>query len=857
MHAEPSLSKTPLGRFVLVFVIFISSFITDSIPFDINNTVLLCNNTHVCDESEYQSYTSACNCDVYCNFFNDCCKDVSYDKPSTFNTYPGLAELEIGAESIGCITPVLSNLPASYGDYFSPPFYYEQDHYFDNEDVPLLGLFMIDRCSDVSSEFALKCREHNATDMQSAIPVTEVTYGISFKNIYCALCHKVSSKDLLWWKLLAQCDLDILPLIQDGLTYGISLSETLRVINQYCPISFGHPSALFTSDIGTRRCYRQLVGPESCGPGEFVERCHENYTAYVTDDSGVVYRNPYCYLCSQSYFTDDYEVIVDCYNEDIPLIYIYSSTDYYGLGSPVPRDPMQGFVPISVIVDFSSNSGVSVKVLDTVISVETVDCAEGQVYDPFVERCRALSCPEGFSLFVDECIRDTSGCVDDLLLTLDVSYANCKDSIDNYTKQCIETTLVPAQFITTSTKHECGASAGDNIGHFSFQVKSTKYSILDLEQILDCKLESREDYLNRCNSTDVTLQIVCSSEWSKCVDRLSLSNVSIESSNNNTFIVSQNTKYLFSGGMLTITYKLSTEWTKSVNADICNVSHFSCTLVTLNASLFTNVSNDNLLYQPTGELFTYDEYIFTPDGQIQVCSFFDRNGTRNSTQTITFLAYDEIQIILSLIGCIISLIALLVTFITFCVFAHLRTRAIKAIMNLVIALFTAQLVFLIGAGNTSNPNVCTFIAVLLHYLWISTFTWSNVLAYDLNKTFSSKMSASYQERNAPIFKYILYGWLTPVIVIVPCLVVDLCDCTDIEFQYGTRGTCWIYNQYANLVAFGGPLVLCLMINIVLFFRTTRNIHKTKQNTKMVQKKNSTLKNISEELLIYIKVNSIL
>ncbi|XP_072031875.1 LOW QUALITY PROTEIN: uncharacterized protein [Amphiura filiformis] len=841
--------------------------------FDSNETVLLCNNTHVCAGGGCQSNTTACNCDDYCHFFNDCCKDVSScNGLSAQGAYPGLVELGIGTESIGCITPVLSSDTSTN---FAPDDYYYDgasiqysNYYSYNEDASLPGVYMIDKCPDVRSEFAPKCQEHNTTDIQSVIPITEANYGISFKNVYCALCNKISLKDIRWWKLLAQCDEDILPLIEDSLAHGISLAETLRVINKFCPISF-EPTDSFTSQIGSRRCYPTLKDFNSC-----ASNARQDFWTgvmmiilLVTDDGGKFYRNPYCFLCSKSNLGDDFDIELDCYNENIPLISLKSSVSsfesdiYFHPIAPDVGGPGHDLRPISVIVDFTSNSGVSVQVRDTVITIEKVNCEEGQVYDPFADQCRTLSCSEGFSLIGNECVSIRNGCKNNLKSDLKISYANC----DNNTaaiaeaKQCIEKLYIPANVSIVSTKHGCTNIDGKDIGHFIFKMKSTEFaSFIDLEQTFDGIFAMREGSLDPCNTTGFTLSITCSPKVSECVNQISLSNVSIERSENVTFITSRDTKYFFSEGTVSIQYALHgeipAEGTKTIHADICDTIHFACSLITLNSSLFTNVTNDSLLYQPTGELFMKDEYIFTTGGQIQVCSFLDKNGTRNSTQIITFLAYDQAQIILSLIGCIVSLIALAVTFVTFCVFSHLRTRAIKAIMNLVAALFTAQLVFLVGAGSTSNTNFCTFIAVLLHYLWLCTFTWSNVLAYDLNKTFSSKMTVSYQERNTPILKYLIYGWVTPIAVVVPCLVIQYCS--DIPFQYGNQGVCWIYNQYANLVAFGVPLVLCLVINIALFLKTAWNIHVTKQNTKMVQR-NSRLKSVNEELLIYIKIATLM
>ena len=813
-------------------------------------TLPFCNNLNVCTDECQSSYnTTACKCDKFCYTFNDCCHNVSCNRE--LSIVPGLQELGIDADQIGCIRPSIQTQMISAN--LSDPFLSLSSAYEAAEDASYFGVFMIDKCPDDVSEIAIKCHEPNHTDTQSQIPVSESTYGISFKNVYCALCNNIDFEDIVWWKFQAHCGDDVLPLIEDGFRYGISLAQTFEVIDEFCLISFAPPDAV-NSQLGSRSCIQNLVDVDSCysnSPKESIKKCRE-YNEYVIDKYGRIYRNPHCYICSHSYIRDESALILDCYFGKIPLI----EDIYFGSGfvPPVLDTEPPISVPISVLVEFIDKSEVTVKVKEEKITIETVTCDPGMIYNPFDDKCRTLSCSEGFTLIDDHCISHRSKCYVDMQIYIHVTHRNCINHSGRL-EQCLKTQYFPPQLSITTASHTCREDIGQDTGDSIFNVKSSD-TVGDIEQMFDEIFLTNYSY-KTCNITDFAINLYCSSKFPECVDRVSLTNASIESPENDTYVIlSQNSKHQFIGGIVSIKYNLSegaTRTNKEITADICE-SSFSCTLVTLNASLFTNLSNDQLQFNPTGDLFARNEYLYTQDGQIQVCSFFERNGTRNRTEIITFLAYDTAQIILSFIGCIISLVALFITFITFSMFSGLRTRAIKAITHLVIALFTAQFVFLLGAGSTDNTNICKFIAVLLHYLWLCTFTWSIILAYNLNKTFSTnKPMSSNQDRNAPIMKYLLFGWLLPLLVVAPGLVIDLCNCSTIPFQYGHDGVCWIYNQYANLVVFGCPLILCLLINFVLFSNTAWNIHTTKKNTKMVQRKNTKLQNVSNELLIYVKV----
>jgi len=72
---------------------------------------------------------------------------------------------------------------------------------------------------------------------------------------------------------------------------------------------------------------------------------------------------------------------------------------------------------------------------------------------------------------------------------------------------------------------------------------------------------------------------------------------------------------------------------------------------------------------------------------------------------------------------------------TFCFCRELRSVAGCNIMNLTMALFSALLAFLVGANQTESSDTCTAISILLHYLFLTTAFWNNVIAYDVWKTF--------------------------------------------------------------------------------------------------------------------------
>ena len=288
---------------------------------------------------------------------------------------------------------------------------------------------------------------------------------------------------------------------------------------------------------------------------------------------------------------------------------------------------------------------------------------------------------------------------------------------------------------------------------------------------------------------------------------------------------------------------------------ICYInSYLSCPFLTMNISLFERLnSTGEIRYRPDGRILKSTEYGITIGNQILVCNFFNQSGLIN--ETVTFFEYSRAQTIISIIGGVLSLIAIILTLLTYAVFAVLRNRASRLIINLVIALFLAQFLLLFGANQTQNEDICFIIAVVAHYAWLAAFAWMNALAFDLDRTFGNpgNLKKASKGRKA-LFRYMAYAWGSPFLVVIPCIAIHFCQCTMLAFRYGSSSACWISDGKANVLTFGIPAAIFVFCNGVLFVHTVVGIRSAKKASARIQKdKSSKLKQTSKEVLIYIKV----
>ncbi|XP_061496273.1 cadherin EGF LAG seven-pass G-type receptor 1 isoform X3 [Rhineura floridana] len=171
----------------------------------------------------------------------------------------------------------------------------------------------------------------------------------------------------------------------------------------------------------------------------------------------------------------------------------------------------------------------------------------------------------------------------------------------------------------------------------------------------------------------------------------------------------------------------------------------------------------------------------------------------------------------------ISLVALLLTFILLVLIRTLRSNLHSIHKNLVAALFFSELVFLMGINQTENPFVCTVIAILLHYFYMSTFAWMFVEQLHIYRMLTEVRNINFGHMR---FYYVM-GWGIPAIITGLAVGLD-------PQGYGNPDFCWLSVHDTLIWSFAGPIVIVVVINIVIFIlavkascrRRQRSLEKT-------------------------------
>nr|KAG5703543.1 hypothetical protein BaRGS_020177 [Batillaria attramentaria] len=210
----------------------------------------------------------------------------------------------------------------------------------------------------------------------------------------------------------------------------------------------------------------------------------------------------------------------------------------------------------------------------------------------------------------------------------------------------------------------------------------------------------------------------------------------------------------------------------------------------------------------------------------------------------------EAEILLSVVCTSLSLAGLAVTFLTYAVFRPLRTAPGKNNMNLCLALFLAQLLYLVGSGRTEVPGLCQAMGILIHYAWLAAFAAMSVCSFHMWRVFTS-LTVAHDSHNdngqRRLQLYTVYIWGAAAAVVVVTLMVHLVVTGGDSIGYGGQ-YCYLTTPLGIGLAMGAPVVMVVLANAVFFFLTVHTIRRSPRVTKSRQDE--------QHVWVYLKLSTL-
>jgi len=262
----------------------------------------------------------------------------------------------------------------------------------------------------------------------------------------------------------------------------------------------------------------------------------------------------------------------------------------------------------------------------------------------------------------------------------------------------------------------------------------------------------------------------------------------------------------------------------------------NCTFIAFNKTDYIQLPNGSVYLKPHNKTYGNTTYTIHGNGLL-LCGNFSRYFTRTENGSgngyLRKKTPASLQL-LTLIGCIVSIISLILLIFTYILFAELRNLPGKIIINLGLSLLLYQSVFFSAVKN-DDQDVCLAIAVLLHFFVLSSFTWMNVMAYDVHRIFTPSdgvavnRQGNYKKR---LLQYCLYAWGTPALVVLLCVAVDHVKKGSIGYGQGAD-ECFISQPRALLLSFVLPVALLMVFNLFALGHIVIHIVKTRKETQQV------------------------
>ena len=285
----------------------------------------------------------------------------------------------------------------------------------------------------------------------------------------------------------------------------------------------------------------------------------------------------------------------------------------------------------------------------------------------------------------------------------------------------------------------------------------------------------------------------------------------------------------------------------------------ACPLISLNASEVVFGVNGSLYIKDADLTLTRTDY--SEDGStILICShLLERNQTTDTWQN---MGHGKVQWMLSLIGVLLSMLSLTALIVIYGCYQSLQNTPGKCLLALSSSLLSGQLMFLLSTSLVDHKVACILIGTLMHFSFLCSFCWMNVLAFDIWRTFTRQYQRAPQAKgNRRFIRHSVYAFGVPFVIVMACLVLDLVD-SDSKFspQYGSY-ICWISNKYFLIAAFAVPLACVILTNAIFFAMSVYHIHKVSRSTKIChrpsQDDSSSDSSTRRQLVLYVKLSTIM
>ncbi|KAJ8028304.1 Lysyl oxidase-like 3 [Holothuria leucospilota] len=339
---------------------------------------ILCGPEHSCRNrcGTFWRNGSGCHCDAVCNVFEDCCVDFEEFCDGNDNVH---------TSSMDHIQFSDPNLVMSSKCVDISGTRFEE-----------LGYVLVAKCPPNYPQLGsvYQC-EHNpvAEDVLAKTPVRD-SIGVVYKNVYCAICHGRKVEELSPWNVVRISTDNSRDTLEDFLGEildGVPSQEIYYIAKPHfaewvrpCRASWSSHCSVKRSDLNMT-----ILAESTSKCGTYYAPIRLSVLPWRT------YQNPDCLVCTGLYHMDDVPP------RGYGYCHHHTGCHCSPLGSTGCRCHKNSLRTVAeVSVEFNISKLTQLGPAGT----KQRCLGEGAVYDPFLDKCRVLECPEYYSHLGSTCV---------------------------------------------------------------------------------------------------------------------------------------------------------------------------------------------------------------------------------------------------------------------------------------------------------------------------------------------------------------------------------------------------------------------------------------------------------------------
>lgn len=189
-------------------------------------------------------------------------------------------------------------------------------------------------------------------------------------------------------------------------------------------------------------------------------------------------------------------------------------------------------------------------------------------------------------------------------------------------------------------------------------------------------------------------------------------------------------------------------------------------------------------------------------------------------------------------GMLVSVPFLIVTYIVYWILPDLRNLhglTLRGYIGCLAAAYSMVGMLQLIPQEQIVTSVCIALAFFIHFSFLASFFWLNVMCFDIWWTFGGfrSLQGSVKQREKKKFIiYSIYAWGSASILTTVCAIMDFVPTVPKEFIRPEFGAvrCWFNTDEAKALYFYGPMSITVICNICLFISTALKILRHKKDT---------------------------